>query len=160
MSVSPGHMTALLLQHRNDQAADKARAGETPADLLKRLGLKGAEQLPEFKSSFPPAATPANNEDISKWAARFIRQHLLPRFLGGGFNQLELDALVSPENTTIGQNQGENRRLKKQLLSRLTQFADRWDPPLDENWSARIDHIERLRERLEKRPPDAEGPKP
>ncbi len=94
------------------------------------------------------------------WAARFIRHHLLPRFLGGGYSQLELDALVGPENTTVGLNQGKNRRLKKQLLSRLTQFADQWDPQLDENWSARLDHIERLRERLEKCPPEAEGLKP
>ncbi|GKS85494.1 hypothetical protein AVMA1855_15100 [Acidovorax sp. SUPP1855] len=160
MSVSPGQMTALLLQHRDAQGFDRAKAGETPADLLKRLGLKGAEELPEFRSSFPPAATPSNDEDISRWAARFIRQHLLPRFMGGGYSQLELDALVGPQATTVEVNQKDNRQLKKQLLRRLTTFADRWDPQHDENWLGRMDHIERLRERLENRPPDTEGLRP
>lgn len=160
MSISSEHMTAVLLRRRDAPDADKARAGETPADLLKRLGLKGVEQLPEFKSSFPPAATPANNEDISKWAARFIRQHLLPRFMGGGFSQLELDALLGPRATTVEVSQQDNRQLKKALLRRLTTFADRWDPQHDETWLERMDHIERLRERLENRPPETEGLKP
>ena len=160
MSASSGHMTAILLQNRDIQAADKARSGETPADVLKRLGLKGVEQLPEFRSSFPPAATSMNHEDISKWAARFIRQHLLPRFLGGGYSQLELDALMGPQATTVEVNQQDNRQLKKQLLRRLSTFADRWDPQHNENWLERMDHIERLRERLENRPPDTDGLRP
>ena len=160
MSVSPGHMTALLLRRRDTPDVDKARAGETPAALLKRLGLKGVEQLPEFRSSFPPAATPTNNEELAKWAARFIRQHLLPRFLGGGYSQLELDALMGPQGTTVEVNQQDNRQLKKQLLRRLTTFADRWDPQHNENWRERMDHIERLRERLENHPSDTEGLRP
>jgi len=160
MSVSPGHVTALLLRRRDDPNASKARPGETPAELFRRLGLKGAEELPEFKSSFPPVATPANNEDISRWAARFIRQYLLPRFLGGGHTQLELDTLAGPKGTPVEINQQNNRQLKNQLLRRLTSFADRWDPQHDELWMERKDHIERLRERLASQPPSAEGPRP
>ena len=160
MSISPGPITAFLLRRRDAPDADKARAGETPADVLKRLGLKGVEQLPEFRSAFPPAATPANNEDISKWAARFIRQHLLPRFMGGGFSQLELDALAGPQATTIQVSQQDNRRLKKQLLRRLTTFADRWDPQHNQNYLERMDHIERLRKRLESSPLETEALRP
>ena len=160
MSISSEHMTTVLLRRRDVSDADKARAGETPADVLKRLGLKGVEQLPEFRSAFPPAATPANHEDISKWAARFIRQHLLPRFMGGGFSQLELDALAGPQATTIQVSQQDNRRLKKQLLRRLTTFADRWDPQHNQNYLERMDHIERLRKRLESSPLETEALRP
>ena len=156
MSISSEHMTTVLLRRRDVSDADKARAGETPADVLKRLGLKGVEQLPEFRSSFPPVATSTNHEDISKWAARFI----LPRFLGGRYSQLELDALMGPQATTVEVNQQDNRQLKKQLLRRLSTFADRWDPQHNENWLERMDHIERLRERLENRPPDTDGFRP
>ncbi|MEG0922877.1 MAG: hypothetical protein RSD57_17350 [Comamonas sp.] len=140
-------LAQILSRHREDLEDDELEVGETPAETLKRLGLKRPDELPEFRS-MPALPTSASADEIQKAIARLIRQYLLPKFLGGGFTNIEIEAMLDDEDSPIERDQAKTQVEMSKLQTRLTQFADKWDP-LAADDSAYVEQLERIRAEFE-----------
>ena len=140
-------LAEILAKHREDEEDDELRVGEKPADLLKRLGLKNPHDLPAFHASNPPPANPLDNNAIALWFIKFCRQNFLPRFLGGGFTQLEADAMLGDGSTPVDMSRAQTRRDMARLRDRMTRLANKLDPSVYEvSGPEDNDYEERLRQ--------------
>lgn len=141
-------LSRILSRHRDDlEDDDELQVGESPAELLKRLGLKNPHDLPAFHVSKPPLPDPRDNMALARWFVKFVRQNFLPRFLGGGFTQLEADAMLGDGHTSVDMSRVESRREMSRLRDRMTRLADRLDPIADED-KLNKERLEHLRARM------------
>lgn len=138
-------LAEILSKHRDDEEDVELKVGEKPADLLRRLGLKNAHDLPAFQASNPPPANPQDNNAMARWFVKFVRQNFLPSFLGGGFTQLEYDAMLGDGNTTVDMSRADTRREMSRLRDRMTRLANRLDPSV---YEASVTEADAYEERL------------
>lgn len=145
-----------LLDRYNDPETD-VRRGETTAELMKRLGLKNWDTKPELRPVLPPmhiSHSESLEEYIQKLGKR-IRQWLFGR------NDLELAELAGIGNTPAELALTENKQELAKLKTRLTKFADRWDPQQADD-PVYLEQLERIRAEFEgdEPPPKPKGRRP